>query len=300
MQYAPRRLAALAAMLMLLTAFTLDPAQAAQREPVREFALNDVAVLEIIDAPLTFQTSMWRDIDTRPDMQAKMPAGKFETYSKVFVVKTGDRIVLIDAGAGSEHYAAKGETAARLKKLGIAPEDVTDILMTHLDVDHVGGLVVGADATYPKARLHVSKPEHEAWTNDKGLINRESAHKALNKLVLAAYGERLRLFDFDDAVVPGITALDASGHTPGHTAYEIVSGDKGMLVAGDFMHIAPIQLPAPEESTVWDAQPKAGETRRRILERLSDSDVMLAAMHIDEIGHVRRNPSGGFIMTPVK
>lgn len=117
-------------------------------------------------------------------------------------------------------------------------------------------------------------------------------------MVLPAYASRLQLFDFGDMVLPGILAVEAVGHTPGHTAYEIGSGSRKMLVAGDIMHVAPIQLRAPEVSVILDAEPQAADTRRKILERLSDTNILFAAIHVAEIGYVRRSPAGGYMIVP--
>lgn len=301
MKFLSRLLFAVAALFLLLTGCALNQPRSDQPQQLREFVFGDISVMEVIDSPLVFETGMWPDIADHPEKMTMMPGGSFETVIKTFVVKTGDRIVLIDAGVGKEHYVTQGRTLAALASVGISPGAVTDILMTHLDVDHVGGLVAGKDAVFPDAKLHLSRPEHEAWADDSGLVNRMPEHKSLVlDDVFPAYAGRLRLFDFGDTVVPGITAVDAAGHTPGHTAYEIRSGNRGMLVAGDFMHIAPIQLRAPEYSTIWDAHPWAGETRRRLLESLSDTDIMLAAMHIAEVGHVSRAQDGGYIMLPAQ
>lgn len=298
MKLMSRPLLAVMVIFLLLTGCALNQPQLTSHQETRQFALGDMTVLEIIDSPLRFDTNMWPDIANHPDKLAQMPGGIYDTDIKTFLVKTGDRVVLIDSGVGGEHYVTKGNTVEILRKNGVTPKDVTDILMTHLDIDHVGGLVVGKDAVFPNAQLHVSRPEHDAWVNDKGLVNRLPEQKKLTTLILAAYENRLRLFNFGDTVLPGIVAVDATGHTPGHTAFEVTSGGAGMLVAGDFMHIADIQMRSPEYSTIWDTSPQAGDTRRRILERLSESNLLLAGMHIHEIGHVRRAPSGGFMLVP--
>lgn len=301
-----RILVAGAAALVLLTGCAstgvlLPQAQQTQAQQVRQFALNGITVYEVIDSPLSFPATMFKDIEKYPDRLALMPGGAFQTVIKSFVVKTGGRIVLIDGGVGNEHYVTKGKELDVLTSIGIAPEEVTDILMTHLDVDHEAGLVDGTRAVCPNATLHVSKLEYDAWVNNKGLLNRDPAHIALaQKVVLPAYASRTQLFDFGAAVVPGIVAVEAVGHTPGHTAYEVGSGNRKMLVAGDLMHVAPIQLRTPEYSVILDAEPQAAITRRKILERLSDTDILFAAIHVAEIGHVRRSPSGGYTIVPAQ
>ena len=299
MKITPWSLFALTSIVLLLAGCARNQEQLAHHAGARQFVFGDMSVTEIIDSPLRFDASMWPEVEKYPERLAEMPGGKYDTYIKTFLVTTGDRIVLIDGGAGKEHYVTKGHTEEFLKSRNISPEDVTDILRTHLDIDHIGGLIAGKNAVYPNAALHVSLPEYEAWTNDSGLINRLPEQKRLAGLVLAAYQTRLRLFCHGATILPGIVALEAAGHTPGHTVYELAHEGDGMLFAGDFMHIATIQLRTPEYSTVWDASPQAGATRRRILERLGNLNLLLAGMHIRDIGHVRRAADGGFILVPM-
>ena len=262
----------------------------------RTIVLNDITVLAIDDSPHTFLAAVFKDIDNYPDRKAMMPEGKFKALTRTYLVKTANRTVLIDSGMGKE-TGVDGRTPEHLRANGVAPQDVTDILLTHMDIDHISGLIHQGNAVYPNARLKLARAEHDAWII-RG-ADREAEYINLARQVIAAYAGRIDLFEYDDAVLPGIVAWDARGHTAGHTSYSLVSGDKSLTIVGDMLHISPIQLRHTDYCTVYDVSPAmAAATRHRILARLSMKDTLIAGMHFPEIGKVRRSPSGGYTILP--
>lgn len=188
-----------------------------------------------------------------------------------------------------------GRTRELLAANGVWPEDVTDVLLTHLDEDHIRGLIHQGRPVYPKAALRLSKPEYERWIVQGA--DREPEYIALARQVMAAYKGRVELFEQGKAVLPGITPIDAGGHTAGHTGYDVTSGDKGLTIVGDLLHVASTQLRHPDCSPVFDADPaRAAAARERILARLSSGDRLIAGMHFSQIGKVRRAPAGGYLI----
>ncbi|MDE5879637.1 MAG: MBL fold metallo-hydrolase, partial [Desulfovibrio sp.] len=170
---------------------------------------------------------------------------------------------------------------------------------THMDMDHIGGLLNNGQPVYPNATLWVSAPEYAAWVEkglgEGGVSGRSQAAVDLAKKVAAAY--TVKRFNFGDEILPGVTAVDASGHTPGHTAYDIVSGADKMTIAGDILHIAPVQLARPELSTVYDMDgEKAAQARQRLLERASSERSLFAGMHFPMVSDVRKIPDNGYVM----
>ena len=199
----------------------------------------------------------------------------------------------MDAGWGKEHKV-EGHTADLLHENGIAEDDITDILLTHMDMDHIGGLLENGRPVYPNATLWISRPEYAAWVGGGG-VNRSEAAVDLAKKVAAAY--KVKQFDYGDELIPGVTAVDAAGHTPGHTAYDLVSGKDRMTIAGDILHIAPVQLARPDLSTVYDMDgERAAAARKRLLERAAEERSLFAGMHFPMVSDVRKIPDNGFVM----
>jgi glyoxylase-like metal-dependent hydrolase (beta-lactamase superfamily II) len=217
-----------------------------------------------------------------------------------FLVNTGEKLVLIDTGAGALYGACCGRLLANLRLAGYAPEQVDEILLTHLHKDHVGGVLQAGNIAFPNAVLRVARTDADYW-RDAGSRARapeflrsffDSASEALAPYAAAG---RLRPFDGDTEVVPGIRSVSEPGHTPGHTAYLVESRGQRLLVWGDIVHVAPVQLKDPRASLKYDSSDAAAQrTRRSLLERAAREHLWIGAAHISfpGLGHVRRDGAG--------
>jgi glyoxylase-like metal-dependent hydrolase (beta-lactamase superfamily II) len=217
-----------------------------------------------------------------------------------FLVNTGEKLVLIDTGAGALYGACCGRLLANLRLAGYAPEQVDEILLTHLHKDHVGGVLQAGKIAFPNAVLRVARADADYW-RDAGSRARapeflrsffDSASEALAPYAAAG---RLQPFDGDTEVVPGIRSVSEPGHTPGHTAYLVESRGQRLLVWGDIVHVAPVQLKDPRASLKYDSSDAAAQrTRRSLLERAAREHLWIGAAHISfpGLGHVRRDGAG--------
>ena len=228
-----------------------------------------------------------------PDALKKyMPDGTAPASMSSFVLFAGDDIILIDTGLGTEVWTGK------LTELGIQPEQIKLILITHFHGDHIGGLLDNANVRrFPHARVFSAEPEYNFW-----LLRERQPQGALFGRIRAAYGEDLATFKFEDEVFANssvkIKALDASGHTPGHTVFLIESTQSGgqrLLIIGDLLHAAALQFPVPEACARFDMDPeKSVASRRRILDFAVAQNLPIAGMHFPppSVGTVKKEGNG--------
>jgi glyoxylase-like metal-dependent hydrolase (beta-lactamase superfamily II) len=201
--------------------------------------------------------------------------GGFELPLGGFLVRTGDRTVLIDVGVGGIDTGAYrgGGFLDSLRSLGTAPEDVTDVLFTHLHFDHVGWATRKGEIVFPNAtyRVHAADWEHFVDSPD-------AVPGAVRKL--SPLRERLEPFDRDVTLAPGLDARHSPGHTPGSTVYVASSADERVLFLGDVVHSV-AQISEPDLRWIHDVDPDAAEAvRRRLLDDSADTSDVIAAPHL--------------------
>lgn len=213
-----------------------------------------------------------------------------------FLVRSGGRVFLIDAGGGNIAGPTLGGLPANLRAAGVGPEAVDAMLMTHLHPDHVGGLL-GADGrpAFPNAELLVPEPEAAFWL-DEGRTPPAGAEAYFQvaRTAARAYGDRLRPFSAGEPV-PGIRAEPLPGHTPGHTGYRLASGGEQLLIWGDVLHVPDVQSRRPDVFMRFDADPDtAVATRRRVLDMAAADRLAVAGMHLHfpAFAHVARAVEG--------
>ncbi len=184
----------------------------------------------------------------------------------VFVVKTDSVVILFDTGLG----AAGSRLQAGLKSLGMEPSDVRYLYLTHMHGDHIGGMLTAeGEVVFPNAEVYVSKPEHDYW------MTASSNPRAAK--TLEAYRNKLHLFAFGDTLPGGVAAMEAVGHTPGHTVFQVGR----LLVVGDLFHGLALQLAHPEICATYDMdKEKAVETRKRFIRYAQENELTMAGMHL--------------------
>jgi glyoxylase-like metal-dependent hydrolase (beta-lactamase superfamily II) len=209
----------------------------------------------------------------------------------ILLVETGDKRVLIDSGMGQADPNDPGHLLDRLRAENITPESIDTVVITHYHGDHIGGLVDHAGhPTFPKARLVVPSQEHAYWMREDILADVDPADAAGLRQTFAAYAERLALMDDTADIEPGIHYVPALGHSPGHHAVQIESGDARMLHIVDTIHL-PIQLNALDAAPFdWQQPAIAVATRRALLARAESENLLLMIYHFPfpGLGYVRR------------
>ena len=259
-------------------------AQAAET-PIREiWQAGDMTVVAIQDLPHEMPVSIFSGPASAEEKAKYFTNGKSEAGVNVFLLLSGGKISLFDTGAGSL-FPSPGKLPEVLASIGVKPEDVDFILITHMHGDHIGGLLREKARVFTKAKVLVAKPEFDSWialaektsANDNNL---GAGTARLAKAAATAYGADIQTFAFGDSPLPGVTAMDASGHTPGHTAYQLTAEGKSLLIIGDLIHSMSLQFPLPDECASFDMDiPKAVAARKRIFALAQEKGMQIAGMH---------------------
>lgn len=204
------------------------------------------------------------------------------------LVKDGDRTVLIDTGAGGQ-MGTEGKLQTSLRSAGVAPAQVTDILISHAHGDHVGGLVANGALVFPNATIRMSIPEWTALQSDAEMAD-----------LVRVITPKVQAFAPGTVVAPNITAVSLNGHTPGHSGYEIAQGGGRLLYIGDALHSSVISVQRPDWRNTWDQDsPTAIATRQGLLERGASQGLLIYGNHFPfpGLGRFQRRDDG-FVWTP--
>jgi glyoxylase-like metal-dependent hydrolase (beta-lactamase superfamily II) len=221
-----------------------------------------------------------------------MPTGTYLSETNTFLIRSQNRIIVVDTGFGGAIFDS-------MKALGVSPDMVDTVLLTHLHGDHIGGLQRDGKALFPNATVYLAQREKDYWTRTN--VNRGAV------AALAPYSAKTQTFQPGDLngvlreLLPGVTPVAAFGHTPGHTAYLLESAGSKLLIWGDLMHVQDIQFPVPAISVTYDTDPQAAAAvRKQILDYAVKNHIPVAGMHLayPAIGAVTAD-AGGFRFVPL-
>lgn len=216
----------------------------------------------------------------------------------VFVFKLGERVVLVDAGGGSGLPGYRGMLAERLRAASVHAAQVTDILITHMHGDHVGGLSEAGKPLYPNATVHVHAAEAKFWLAPELPARAPEQFRPIILGIQAsvspyAQAGRVKTFEYGAQVLPGVFAEDAAGHTPGHAVYLWKQEGATALFWGDLVHAAGVQLTHPEVGSRFDSRPpEALASRTRWLAQAAREGWTVFGSHMPFPGVGRLEKSG--------
>ena len=223
-----------------------------------------------------------------------------ETSVNAYLINTGDKLVMIDAGAGTFFGPTVGKLVANLKASGYQPEQIDEIYITHMHSDHSGGLVSDGKAAFPNAIVRADRHDADTWL-DKAKMeaapkeNRQVFEGAMAAINPYAAAGRFKPFDGATQLVAGIRAEPAYGHTPGHSVYVVESQGQRLVLWGDLMHVGAVQFPEPAVTVQFDTDSKAAASERaKQYAEAAKRGYWVAAAHLPfpGIGHLRANGRG--------
>ncbi|MBQ2560064.1 MAG: MBL fold metallo-hydrolase [Fibrobacter sp.] len=221
--------------------------------------------------------SLFGDVSDSLVESLNMPEGIPASIS-TFLLQVDGKNILFDAGLG----AFGGKMLSRLAALGINADNIDIVYLTHFHVDHIAGLVekdaAGIDTkAFKNASIYAGKVEYDAWME-------HIPKNDLQKMVMELYRDSLHLFAFGDSLPHGVLAIDAIGHTPGHTAFQV----SNLLIIGDLMHGYALQKDHPEINSNYDMdKEKSIESRKRIMQYAKDNKLLMAGMHLPPPGFAK-------------
>lgn len=213
-----------------------------------------------------------------------LPTDKVTISFTTLLVNTGSKLILLDTGFNDNGGPSNGRTVAAMKAAGLAPEQVDTIVISHFHGDHINGIrAKGGALVYPNAEILVPEPEWAFWMDDAKMAAAPDGLKGNflgARRVFGPIADKVKRFKWGEEAVTGITAIDASGHTPGHTAFAIASGGKTLLYVADITNNPLIFAANPEWKAVFDMDAdKAIATRKRILDMAATDRHQISFYH---------------------
>jgi glyoxylase-like metal-dependent hydrolase (beta-lactamase superfamily II) len=236
---------------------------------------------------------------------AFLPPSVLPISFTALLVNTGGKLVLIDTGTAGQIVDSAGFMLANLAAAGIAPAAIDTILISHFHPDHIDGIKTkDGDKVFANAEIFVPEPEWTFWMDD---ANMSRATGAVQRYFLNArrifrdIAKEVRPFTPGAEVAPGIVSIPAFGHTPGHTAFAIHSGNQSMLALSDAVRDPFLFAHFPDWQPIFDMDgPQAVATRRRLLDRAAADRMLVEAFHFPfpACGHIAK-AGAGYELVPV-
>ncbi len=251
--------------------------------------IGDIEIISVWDG--TLKASLESVLRLDPEEAARLVAAEHEETGvdplvlpvRAFLIRAGGRLALIDTGSGTTKGPTMGQLPRSLAALGVAAGDIDWVLMTHLHMDHIGGLIdESGRPAFPNAELVLHREEASYFldTAEDKLDARSRRNLEFQRQAVAAYGDRLRRVA-DGEGLAGIAARLAPGHTPGHTSWEVTAGGKTTAIFGDVVHLGAVQLARPSSAMIYDVDAgRAAQTRSALLERIARDDMLVAGAHL--------------------
>lgn len=297
-----------------LPAHAQAPAQQKTQVPgYYRMMLGEFEVTALYDGYVDLPSTLLKGIGDKDlqDLLARMfvqSTPGVQTAVNAYLVNTGNNLVLVDTGAAQCFGPTLGVVERNLEASGYTADQVDTVLLTHLHPDHACGLLkTDGSPAYPNATVEVPKAEADFWLSEANMAKAPEGMQGMFKLAqtsVAPYikAGKLKQYQNEGTLLPGIDLVSSIGHTPGHTSYLFKSGEQRLLVWGDIVHNHAVQFAKPEVVIEFDVDSdKARESRQRLLAEAAQDKLWVAGAHLPfpGLGHVRKEAQG-YAWVPVE
>jgi glyoxylase-like metal-dependent hydrolase (beta-lactamase superfamily II) len=293
----------------LILATALAAPALAQTDDARKFTIGEFSAMALRDGTISLpnDNKVFGVGQTPQDVAtllqaAKLPTDRLELSVQPLLVRTADRVMLFDTGAGTNMGASAGKLAASMAAAGIAAATVTDVFISHSHGDHVGGLLNASGAlAFPNATIHMSAPE---WAYLQGMSAEQAQGAGVGQhaKLIAAMTPKVSAFEPGADLIPdAVKAVDIKGHTPGHSGYMIRSKNKSVFYIGDTVHHFVVSTHKPEWPCGFDADPATAEaSRKAVLGAAAAKGQLIYSFHFPfpGLGKVK-SKDAGFVWAPL-
>lgn len=263
-----------------------------------------IEVTSLLDGEMALGDSLMLNTNAKDLADAKQnnfikQGTEFPAYVNAFVVNTGKKLTLIDTGAKGMAQTL-GHVSINLSAAGYSVDMIDEVIITHAHPDHTNGLVdENGGMMFPNAKIKISSNEFAFWFDDVKM-NAAGEKKQMFEIARKNLGpykakDHIEIFQPNKDFGGGLTPVDLSGHTPGHTGVRISDGDDQLLIWGDIVHVPALQFKHPEASINFDVDAEAARaTRFKIFDEVAKDKIRVAGMHLSfpGSGYLAKEKSG--------
>jgi glyoxylase-like metal-dependent hydrolase (beta-lactamase superfamily II) len=246
-------------------------------------SINDGA--RSFSMPDTFVTNVPKAEALAAADAAYMPPGMVTVPFNPQLINTGGKLVLIDSGNGIATFeptkGAVGRTLQNLAAAGVDANSIDVVLMSHLHPDHTNGIrAADGSMAFPNAEIMVPAKDWEFWMSEENAAKAQSSEMMKNyfanvKKIYAGIESKVTKYDWGKEIIPGITSIEAPGHTPGHTAFAVASGNSKILLQSDVTNIPEFFLRNPDWHVAYDVDPELAQTTRHKFYNMASAEKAL-------------------------
>jgi glyoxylase-like metal-dependent hydrolase (beta-lactamase superfamily II) len=291
--------------------FAAAPAAGTQVAGFYRYKVGDIEVTVVTDGanrlPITdaFVVNVKKEEVNAALVAAFMEPGVFVGPYNPIVLNTGGKLALVDTGTSEAAYVsskgATGQLMTNLAAAGIEAGAIDTVIISHYHGDHINGLLkADKSLAFPNAEILVPANEHQFYMDDgnmsraaKGRV--EDVFKNVRRVISGEVLKRLRTYEWDKDVIPGVLAVGTPGHTPGHTSHVVSSGSSKVYVQADVTHAPFLFARNPGWHAYYDQDAVMAEaTRRKVYDMLSAEKMLVQGFHypFPSVAHVEKTATG--------
>ena len=287
------------------------PAAGKQAAGFYRYKVGDIEVTVVTDGanrlPITdaFVVNVKKEEVNAALVAAFMEPGVFVGPYNPIVLNTGGKLALVDTGTSEAAYVsskgATGQLMTNLAAAGIETGAIDTVIISHYHGDHINGLLkADKSLAFANAEILVPANEHQFYM-DEGNMSRatkgrvEDVFKNVRRVISGEVLKRLRTYEWDKDVIPGVLAIGTPGHTPGHTSHVVSSGSSKVYVQADVTHAPFLFARNPGWHAYYDQDPVMAEaTRRKVYDMLSAEKMLVQGFHypFPSVAHVEKTATG--------